>query len=86
LAIGHGRRWHQAGITSLPKHLLPVQAPTKYELAINRKTAKSLGLDVSASLLARSDDVIESIYRNAVIDGREVSLRVMNRRADYWLP
>jgi hypothetical protein len=63
-----------------------VQAPTKYELAINRKTAKSLGLDVSASLLARSDDVIESIYRNAVIDGREVSLRVMNRRADYWLP
>jgi hypothetical protein len=63
-----------------------VQAPTKYELAINRKTAKSLGLDVSASLLARSDDVIESIDRNAVIDGREVSLRVMNRRADYWLP
>ena len=48
---------------------LPVQTPTKYELVVNLKTAKSLGLDLPASVLASADDARDvQIHRLADIN------------------
>ena len=58
-AFRHGARFVQRVLQGRHPKDIPVEQPTKFELVVNNKTAKAMGIAIAESFLARADEVIE---------------------------